>query len=85
MERELGDTLLAVANLARKLGLDAESALRGSLDRFTQRFEHIERALAAQGRAVSDADAAEQDRLWDEAKAALAGKAPGATTERGGT
>jgi MazG family protein len=71
MERELGDTLLAVANLARKLGLDAESALRGATDRFAQRFEHIERALAAQGRAVSDASAEEQDRLWDAAKAEL--------------
>jgi MazG family protein len=72
MERELGDTLLAVVNLARKLGLDAESALRGSIDRFAQRFAYIERTLAAQGRAVSDADAAEQDRLWDDAKVALA-------------
>ena len=71
MERELGDTLLAVANLARKLGLDAESALRGSIDRFALRFGHIERTLAAEGRAVADADAAEQDRLWDAAKEAL--------------
>jgi MazG family protein len=71
MERELGDTLLAVANLARKLGLDAESALRAATDRFAQRFEHIERALAAEGLAESDASAEEQDRLWDAAKAAL--------------
>ena len=68
MQRELGDVLQAVVNLARKLGLDAEQALRDSTDRFARRFRHVELALEAQGRAVSDADAAEQDRLWREAK-----------------
>jgi MazG family protein len=67
---ELGDTLQAVVNLARKLGVDAESALRASTDRFAKRFAHIEDALAAQGRAVKDASAEEQDRLWDAAKRA---------------
>jgi nucleoside triphosphate diphosphatase len=71
MQKELGDVLLAVANLARKLGLDPESALRGSTDRFADRFAHIEEALRAQGRAVRDASAEEQDRLWDAAKVAL--------------
>ncbi len=75
MQRELGDALQAMVNLARKLGLDAELALRDSTDRFASRFRHIELALEKQGRAVSDADAAEQDQLWrkaklDEAKAA---------------
>jgi MazG family protein len=74
MQKELGDVLLAVANLARKLGLDPESALRGSTDRFADRFAHIEEALRAQGRAVSDASAEEQDRLWRAAKQALQGK-----------
>ena len=71
MEHELGDTLLAVANLARKLNIDAESALRAATDRFAARFGHIEKTLAAQGRAVADASAEEQDRLWDAAKLAL--------------
>jgi MazG family protein len=71
MQKEIGDVLLAVANLARKLGLDPESALRSSTDRFADRFAHIEEALRAQGRAVSDASAEEQDRLWDSAKEAL--------------
>jgi MazG family protein len=69
MQHELGDVLQTVVNLARKLGLDAEQALRDSTDRFARRFRHIELALEAQGRAVSDADAAEQDRLWNQAKA----------------
>jgi MazG family protein len=71
MEHELGDVLLAVANLSRKLNIDAESALRAATDRFAARFGHIEKALAAQGRAVADASAEEQDRLWDAAKLAL--------------
>ena len=64
-------------NLARKLDLDAESALRQATDRFAGRFAYIEAALAAQGRAVGDASADEQDRLWNEAKAALALKETG--------
>jgi len=72
MQRELGDALQALVNLARKLDLDAEQALRDSTDRFARRFRHVERALEAQGRAVSDADADEQDRLWREAKLAEA-------------
>jgi MazG family protein len=70
MERELGDALQAIVNLARKLGLDAEQALRDSTDRFARRFRHVEESLEKQGRAVSDADAAEQDNLWNLAKKA---------------
>jgi MazG family protein len=68
MQHELGDLLQAVVNLGRKLNLDPEQALRDSTDRFARRFRHIELTLEAQGRAVSDADAAEQDRLWNQAK-----------------
>jgi MazG family protein len=68
---ELGDTLFAVVNLARKLGLDAESALRAATDRFAARFSHLEAALGEQGRSVRDAPPEEQDRLWQAAKAAL--------------
>jgi MazG family protein len=71
MEHELGDVLLAVANLSRKLNIDAESALRAATDRFAARFGQIEKALAAQGRAVADASAEEQDRLWEAAKLSL--------------
>lgn len=70
IERELGDVLFAVCNLGRKLGLDPESALRAATDRFARRFAHLEGALAAQGRSVSDAGAAEQDKLWHAAKLA---------------
>jgi tetrapyrrole methylase family protein / MazG family protein len=72
MQEELGDLLFATVNLARKLGLDAEQALRDATDRFARRFGHLERELAAQGRAVADAPADEQDRLWEAAKRAEA-------------
>ena len=70
MQRELGDLLFATVNLARKLNLDAEQSLRDATDRFASRFGHLERTLAGQGRAVSDASAQEQDALWEEAKRA---------------
>jgi MazG family protein len=76
MQDELGDLLFATVNLARKLGLDAEQALRDATDRFGRRFGHLERTLAAQGRAVSDAPPDEQDRLWEEAKRAEAAEVP---------
>jgi ATP diphosphatase len=67
---ELGDMLFVLANLARKLGLDAETCLKGANDKFVRRFGHIETSLAAQGRTPADADLPEMDRLWNDAKQA---------------
>jgi MazG family protein len=69
IEHELGDTLFAVANLSRKLGVPPEEALRGTLGRFVARFSHIERELARRGVAHGEATLADMDALWDEAKA----------------
>ncbi len=68
IEAELGDTLFALANLGRKLGVAPEEALRGSVGRFIFRFTHIEEVLAARGVAPGTASLEEMDRLWDEAK-----------------
>jgi MazG family protein len=73
MASELGDVLFAVANLARKLGLDAETALRDATDRFSRRFAHMEHAVAGEGRRLKELPLDEQNRLWDAAKAALGG------------
>jgi len=70
MHAEFGDVLFALTNWARRLGLDAEQALRDSTDRFARRFRHLETALAAEGRAVRDADHDELERLWQAAKRA---------------
>jgi MazG family protein len=69
MEDELGDTLFAVANLARKLGIPPEEALRGTLARFISRFEHVEDGLARRGVPHGTATLQEMDLLWEEAKA----------------
>jgi tetrapyrrole methylase family protein / MazG family protein len=70
MQRELGDLLFSTVNLARRLGLDAEQALRDATDRFAGRFGHVERTLAGQGRAIADASPEEHERLWQAAKRA---------------
>jgi ATP diphosphatase len=67
---EVGDLLFAVVNLARHLGTDPETTLRGANQKFTRRFASIERALAAQGKRPQDSTLAEMDALWDAAKAA---------------
>jgi len=62
---ELGDVLFAVVNVARKLGINPEMALRATIDRFQARFQHIEREL---GPAIADTSLEEMERLWQEAK-----------------
>jgi MazG family protein len=66
---ELGDLLFVCANLARKLEVEPETALRGANAKFVRRFSHIEARLAAQGRKPEGSDLPEMDALWDEAKA----------------
>ena len=66
---ELGDLLLAVTNLARHLGVDAEGALRAANRRFETRFRQVEARVAAGGGRSAD----ELDRYWREAKAAERG------------
>jgi ATP diphosphatase len=65
---EVGDLLFAATNLARHLAVDPESALRTTNAKFEHRFGHIERRLAEAGRGPKDANLAELDALWNEAK-----------------
>ena len=65
---EIGDVLFTVANLARRLGVDAEAALRSANAKFERRFRFIERALAAEGRSAEAAGLAEMEVLWRTAK-----------------
>ena len=67
---ELGDMLFVLANLARKLGQDAEACLDGTNEKFVRRFGAMEAALAAQGRVPAEATLLEMDGLWDDAKRA---------------
>ena len=67
---EMGDVLFVVANLARKLEVEPEDALRASNAKFVRRFHHIEARLAETGRKPMDSDLAEMDGLWNEARLA---------------
>ena len=66
----MGDLLFAVTNLARKVGVDAETALRIANDRFSQRFRHIEVSAEAEARSLGELSLEELDRLWEDAKTA---------------
>ncbi len=68
IEEEVGDVLLASANLARMLGVDAENALRLSNRKFEQRFQQVETLLLAQGITLEQASLEQMDAAWEQAK-----------------
>lgn len=67
---ELGDLLLVLVNLARRLGVDAEAALRGASAKFAARFAHVERLAGDRHVALADLSLDELDELWVLAKRA---------------
>ena len=68
IEEEIGDLLFTVANAARKLRIDPESALRTANAKFTRRFRAVEQRLAARGCALHDASPEELEREWQAVK-----------------
>jgi tetrapyrrole methylase family protein/MazG family protein len=76
---EVGDLLFTVVNVARKMGIDAESALRGTCAKFVRRFGDMESANAG-SRALDELDLAEWEDLWRQAKAKESA-APGGSDE----
>lgn len=68
-EEEFGDVLFALVNYARFAGINPETALRATNDKFTRRFQHVEGRLHDEGRSLQDVDLDTADDLWDEAKA----------------
>jgi MazG family protein len=76
VRQELGDLLFAVVSLSRKLGHDPESALRGTMDKFSDRFRYIEDRLRERGKSPRESNLEEMDALWDEAKVRLLGGDP---------
>jgi tetrapyrrole methylase family protein / MazG family protein len=65
---EVGDILFVAVNVARFLGVDPETALRRSNDKFDSRFRFVETSIKQQGRALKNASLEEMDALWEEAK-----------------
>lgn len=67
-ELEFGDVLFALVNVARKAGIDAESALRASCAKFRARWAQVERGAWGAGREVEELSAGELEALWQRAK-----------------
>ena len=67
-EMEFGDLLFALVNVARKMGIDAEGALRASNAKFRRRFAEVEKAAWEQGRSVEDLTLDEMEQAWQAAK-----------------
>ena len=68
--REFGDLLFTLANIARRLDIDLEAALRGANERFYRRFSYMEEVCRKKGISLSSLSLEEQDALWEEAKRA---------------
>ena len=73
MHDEIGDLLFTIANIARKLDVNAEEALQSTNRKFTRRFESMESRVHGEGRNIDQLTLEEMDSLWDEAKAAERG------------
>lgn len=69
-EEEMGDLLFSIANLARKLGIDPESALRKANEKFTKRFTALETVFEERGRSIHDATLDEMEAVWQSVKLA---------------
>jgi MazG family protein len=69
-EEEMGDLLFAIANLSRKLGVEPEAALRRANEKFTARFDAVEKALTSRGRSLSGATLEEMEAEWEQVKRA---------------
>jgi len=75
VEEEMGDVLFALVNLSRHLRVDAEGALRRTIDKFTARFAHVEKRVREEHGGWGEAGGGEKhlpleglDRYWEEAK-----------------
>ncbi len=68
VEMELGDLLFSVANLARKLGINPEEALKGTLERFISRFQLMERSLGKAGKDMAGSSSKELEQAWEDVK-----------------
>ncbi len=72
-EAEFGDLLFTLANIARRLGIDAEAALREANRRFYKRFTYMEAVCRQRGVNIGDLSFDEQNALWEEAKKKVEG------------
>jgi tetrapyrrole methylase family protein/MazG family protein len=69
VREELGDVFFSLVNLARSLGIDAETAMREANEKFHRRFAFMEERAGAEGKSLSDLSIDELEELWQLAKA----------------
>lgn len=74
-ELEFGDVLFSLVNVARKEGIDAETALRVTCRKFRERWAFMEGAAWGQGKRIEELDMDEMQQLWDQAKMLHVGEA----------
>ena len=67
-EEEFGDLLFSLVNLARKLGIEPEAALRVANDKFQRRFDELERSVKSDGHAFRDVSLEQLEDYWQRAK-----------------
>ena len=68
IKSEIGDLLFSLVNIARKVGVNPEICLRGTMEKFRRRFSSIEHALRKKGKSPTDSTLEEMDALWNRAK-----------------
>ena len=68
LKDEVGDLLFVVVNLARKAGIDPETALIGCNRKFEERFNYIEQQIDLSGKSMSESTLKEMEELWQAAK-----------------
>lgn len=68
LSREMGDLLFSLVNCCRYLGVDAETSLKGAVDRFSGRFRSVEHEARAEGRDMRDCTPEELQAFWEKAK-----------------
>ena len=68
LEDEIGDVLFSVINLARKLEIDPEQALKSTNNKFTNRFNYVEQVIVSNGNNIKEASLDEMEDLWQKAK-----------------
>ncbi len=82
MEDEIGDMLFVIANLARKLDIDAEGALRRANRKFIRRFTSVEAQLTEAGLPLQQATLEQMEAAWQATKRAEADRAQGSPPDR---
>jgi MazG family protein len=68
VEREIGDLLFTIANLARLLTINPEDALRAAVDRFVKRFKAMEEIMRSRGQDLAECTLEQMDGVWSEVK-----------------